>query len=292
MLNCIFILSENYTHFKNVPAAHTGNRVWLSFLANAGDGINLQGAYTFFSRNNIENFSISFRINHGTGNSFLQDLVAFLFIPSYCSINGKLPINLICNDSSLFEQTRAAMVNFCGEQGIENLVVNHLVDYEPGYRQPENSPHPVSYLFNHTADLMTDYRSRLQSRNIYNNIFYLRGSGNERHALYEMAEQEEEKVKIIHPALYGIAVHIQSVLSENEYLKKKSSGMISELDNYKNHIAILRSSHQANELQQYYHNEYEVLPLWYKRFGHIIKVITGKRSFRSLFSDKIKKQND
>lgn len=33
----------------------------------------------------------------------------------------------------------------------------------------------------------------------------------------------------------------------------------------------------------WYENQYEVLPLWYKRFGHIIKVIKGKRSFRSLF---------
>jgi len=33
----------------------------------------------------------------------------------------------------------------------------------------------------------------------------------------------------------------------------------------------------------WYENQYEVLPLWYKRFGHIIKVIQGKRSFRSLF---------
>jgi hypothetical protein len=32
-----------------------------------------------------------------------------------------------------------------------------------------------------------------------------------------------------------------------------------------------------------------VLPLWYKRFGHIIKVLTGKRSFKSLFDDKAKK---
>jgi len=35
-----------------------------------------------------------------------------------------------------------------------------------------------------------------------------------------------------------------------------------------------------------------VLPLWYKRLGHIIKVVMGKRSFKSLFSDKVKKYRD
>jgi hypothetical protein len=45
-------------------------------------------------------------------------------------------------------------------------------------------------------------------------------------------------------------------------------------------------------VRDWYRNEYEILPLWYKRFGHIIKVITGKRSFRSLFNDKTKKYKD
>lgn len=32
-----------------------------------------------------------------------------------------------------------------------------------------------------------------------------------------------------------------------------------------------------NTIKEWYHNEYEVLPLWYKRFGHIIKIVTGKK---------------
>ncbi|WP_165758961.1 glycosyltransferase family 4 protein [Niastella yeongjuensis] len=37
------------------------------------------------------------------------------------------------------------------------------------------------------------------------------------------------------------------------------------------------------ETKNWYYNEYEILPLWYKRLGHIIKVLTGKRSIKSLF---------
>ena len=40
------------------------------------------------------------------------------------------------------------------------------------------------------------------------------------------------------------------------------------------------------EVLDWYHQQYEILPLWYKQLGHVIKVITGKRSFRSLFDDK------
>ena len=43
---------------------------------------------------------------------------------------------------------------------------------------------------------------------------------------------------------------------------------------------------------EWYHHEYEMLPTWYKRLGHIIKVLMGRRTFRSLFSDKAKKYKD
>lgn len=293
MLNCISLLSDNYAHFKNEPAAHMADGIRLSFLATgSSSSMNLREAYEFFSRNNLTGFSLSFRIHTRIDNSLLQDMIAFFFIPAYCKINGNLLVNLICNDSSVFEHSRTDILNYCGEQGITNLLVNHLIPFEPGYPQPENSNHPVSWLFHNTTDLMADYRKRLQSGSIYNNLFHFTGSVNERSRLYEMAEQEEAAVKATNPGLYEMAVHTRSVLSENEYLKKKNSGMMNELDNYKSHIDILKSSHQANELQQYYNREYEALPLWYKRFGHIIKVITGKRSFRSLFNNKIKKQKD
>ena len=46
---------------------------------------------------------------------------------------------------------------------------------------------------------------------------------------------------------------------------------------------------EYHDLRQWYHNEYEVLPMWFKRLGHIIKVLVGKRNFRSLFRDDVKK---
>jgi len=45
------------------------------------------------------------------------------------------------------------------------------------------------------------------------------------------------------------------------------------------------------DIIDWYHKEYEILPTWYKRFGHIIKVIMGKRSLGSLFSNKKKYNN-
>ncbi len=45
------------------------------------------------------------------------------------------------------------------------------------------------------------------------------------------------------------------------------------------------SMDKSREIQHWYNKEYEVLPLWYKRFGHIIKVFQGHRTLRSLFTN-------
>ncbi len=39
---------------------------------------------------------------------------------------------------------------------------------------------------------------------------------------------------------------------------------------------------EVQSIKEWYNNEYEVLPIWYKRLGHVIKVMIGKRSFKSL----------
>jgi hypothetical protein len=43
----------------------------------------------------------------------------------------------------------------------------------------------------------------------------------------------------------------------------------------------VKASREA--ILDWYKKEYELLPLWYKRFGHVIKVMMGKRSFKSLY---------
>jgi hypothetical protein len=70
-------------------------------------------------------------------------------------------------------------------------------------------------------------------------------------------------------------------------------GLRKDLESRDEYIANLHVPETTlKRLSDFYHNEYEILPLWYKRFGHLIKVLMGKRSFRSLFDDKVKKYKD
>jgi hypothetical protein len=76
--------------------------------------------------------------------------------------------------------------------------------------------------------------------------------------------------------------HTKAVEIEVRNLKKQ----VNDLQAY---LVIQKT--ESKYLLNWYQNEYEILPLWYKRLGHIIKVLTGKRSFRSLFRDDVKKYN-
>lgn len=74
-----------------------------------------------------------------------------------------------------------------------------------------------------------------------------------------------------------------------------------EIELWKNRALLyqdfLALSKKVQEKEHYdvidwYQKEYEILPLWYKRFGHILKVLLGKRTFKSLYRDDVKKYKD
>lgn len=81
-------------------------------------------------------------------------------------------------------------------------------------------------------------------------------------------------------------------LTKKEQEAQKKAGILAEqlesLKNYQN-PSDSRYKKQITELLYFYKHEYEILPLWYKRFGHIIKVLRGQRTFKSLFKDNVKK---
>lgn len=60
---------------------------------------------------------------------------------------------------------------------------------------------------------------------------------------------------------------------------------------YKDFLSLSKKVQEKEyyDVLDWYTKEYEVLPLWFKRIGHIVKAVTGKRTVQSLFSDKVKK---
>ena len=63
---------------------------------------------------------------------------------------------------------------------------------------------------------------------------------------------------------------------------------------YKDFLSLSKKIQEKEyyDVLNWYRVEYEILPLWYKRIGHIIKAIMGKRSFKSLFRNDVKKYRE
>lgn len=77
-------------------------------------------------------------------------------------------------------------------------------------------------------------------------------------------------------------------------LSKKNNMLQEMLNNAETTITLIKDTYKKDyhRLFKWYHKEYEMLPLWYKRFGHLIKAFKGQRSFRSLFDGSNRKYAD
>jgi hypothetical protein len=134
------------------------------------------------------------------------------------------------------------------------------------------------------------YKGWLQSPAISSDILYINVLQQSALEIINQAlEAEETRFGQQNAGLFMLKKQNRQMQKQLQQMELFCQAAQQEISNQVSHNQILRSASQATALQNYYNSEYEVLPLWYKRLGHIIKVIIGKRSFRSLFSDKVKK---
>lgn len=102
----------------------------------------------------------------------------------------------------------------------------------------------------------------------------------------------DQELAVNHDRFYRLAFERRQARSQAA-AQDREIGRLREEQKALQELIQLSSMHdEVNYILNFYKNEYEILPLWYKRFGHIIKVIQGKRSLRSLFDKRVKKYKD
>lgn len=99
----------------------------------------------------------------------------------------------------------------------------------------------------------------------------------------------EEKFKSNFPNQYAVLEKYVRLENEMPLIEEKLKLVTEELKNQQLYLALLRAEDEANKINNFYYNEYEILPLWYKQLGHIIKMLLGKRTFKSLYDPNVKK---
>ncbi|HWB90206.1 MAG TPA: hypothetical protein VG605_00075 [Puia sp.] len=121
-------------------------------------------------------------------------------------------------------------------------------------------------------------------------VFLLRGAGVEK--VIRDLQAVTEDLRLEHPVFSRLAAENADIRKRLARMDRDNGRLVQE-NSILRELAELSSKHdEVDYILRFYKNEYEILPLWYKRFGHIIKVLQGKRSFRSLYDKKVKKYKD
>lgn len=95
-----------------------------------------------------------------------------------------------------------------------------------------------------------------------------------------------------HPGWVRLAKDYLRLRKERDALAAERE-MLNEQNGSLQELLRLSSQHdEVNYILRWYRNEYEILPLWWKRAGQALKVLLGKRSFRSLYDKTAKKYKD
>lgn len=210
------------------------------------------------------------------------DLVAFFFFPNYLRYKGSPCVYLQTENVAAAGQQVEELCTHAALQGFPVPEVQFIGSGATGM--------PGAYAVHEGDRIASVIVHQLHQSGRPAPVLYIRiGRAEEVAQVRHLLQAEENKFQTANSLCFALKEEVKRLSSEGLKLETALLAAKQEIENMKSHIALLRSSAQATELQHYYNNEYEILPLWYKRFGHLLKVAMGKRSFRSIFSEKEKK---
>ena len=212
--------------------------------------------------------------------SYIMKLLGLFFLPSYYYVNYQ-PLVFVQNKSQAVTNFLDKLNKKCRKQGIRNILFSEINDSNPGAHEK------FTFILNDGGfDLNMEIKKWINE-----NIKGSYPSG--MHVLVPAGKEEimdnvlEIEKRIKETEEYKIA---DVFYQKQQLIEESNHQLYLKAINEKNirFYLNIQKEERAKGLKWYYY-EYEILPVWYKQFGHIIKVIMGKRSFRSLFNDNVKK---
>lgn len=87
----------------------------------------------------------------------------------------------------------------------------------------------------------------------------------------------EISLKKDYPGIYNLLLNTAELETDRRNNQATIAFLQTEVSNLKLYNKELQSTNEVQHILDFYRTQYEVLPLWYKRFGHVIKIMTGKR---------------
>jgi len=284
MINRIFLLSEQT--YSEEPEEN----IYYVIIANPLTQGSLDNAYQSIANTPVQALGLALEVKAPLPDAAIRLAAAACFLPSCLRIDGQPLILLTGASPQLLEQASSSLKAYLGLQGLGDCQIHRL---SLSGLEPRQPGHDTVQLFESPQSLARHYTAMLTGdRYDGNDLFFYSSSPETLQTALTMLRQIDNKFVQDFPALAGLIQANQHLEGQIRSLQKQLDSIRTELAHQKQYVEVLRSSHATKELQDYYTNEYEILPLWFKRLGHLVKVLTGKRTFRSLFRDDVKKYKD
>jgi hypothetical protein len=288
MINRIFFIGEMDILRDNVPE---DENVFFSIRADPFLKDELEDAYLFLSNREtgrqLSAMALTLQIRNPITEESIRRVTSFLFVPCYLRILNKRVIILSGDSPELLKDAAAAISSYLNSQGMPEAIINSII------LAGESVQSNGKWLFQSREDLIGYYSKLLQtSPDCRHDLFFQVTSRDALLSTLSSLQLAEADFKQKFPWVYSLSQSKNLLENEVYALRERMASLEKELEHQKQFVDLLRSDHQTKELQHYYTHEYEILPLWYKRFGHLLKVISGKRTFRSLFRDDTIKYKD
>lgn len=224
-------------------------------------------------------FCLSPSFVNAVNDDILFSLYTVISLDNYFRYNEKNVILILPDLATDIEFIQKKLSNFFEAQGI-SLVIALMPTLEQSNITEQNGILflPANIMCNES--LQKDLLTRLISEND-NSFLAITAMKTQLADSIQKQEQTEGKLLTIIGRILQLKADKNILLSSNQILKKRALLYYDFLG-----LSKKVQEKEYHDLYNWYHKEYEVLPLWYKRLGHIIKVLSGKRTFKSLFNDK------
>lgn len=226
----------------------------------------------FFISKNTSHFSFVFDefILDNFNENDIYFLISFLFHPLFLKLNNK-PIfffNKMADNESV-----KTIKNKIIKQGFSDCFIKNI-QFEITLNK---------------SNVKNQYLNLLNNDFLVNHFVHLHITQfNEIGSVAKELLEAENELKQNNPKLFQILFKTYKLENDLINANLELFETKEDLENQKIYLEFFKNQDEAKKINDFYYHEYEVLPLWYKQFGHIIKAILGKRTWRSLWDNNSK----
>ena len=277
----IYVITEHPKGAQPLAVSYTSAEVTLAYTVDGMGQKQLLDLYRFMSPlDHDRKYCLAFTAEQLKYYLNQPELASFFFLPQY-DLSAFRPIIVVIGKAGEQMPLQPTLDALAKDHGLDGVVIRQvsLENIFTGEAENETLETKVSREYQHCI-----------STNSNDPVFYIRnGQASFLNDLIHACLSAEQSIASKNEAVYKQFVNGIQLKRRLQIAEHELDITTRELKSMEVVVNALRQKHQAKEIKDFYYNEYEVLPLWYKRFGHIIKMITGKRSVRSIYNKQVPK---